>query len=173
MKTPFLVLTRGLDLTAFFGVTTTLAGCERMLDIDKVEGAIKTGLAEQLEIPFATVTCPESRTMKAGDAFECKAVAETGGDLTVQVTQNDDSGAISWKLTDGDKVLSLAKLEEQIKEGLARQLNVDAAVTCGGGKMRVAKAGQTLECTATAGAESRKVLVTMDDDKGNVTWVVK
>ena len=153
-------------------MATTLAGCERMLDIDRTEAAIKSGLTEQLEMPFASVTCPESRAMKAGDVFECKAVSETGGDLTVQVTQNDDTGAISWKLTDGDKVLSLAKLEEQIKDGLARQLNVDAAVTCGG-KMRVAKAGQTLECTATAGAESRKVLVTMDDDKGNITWVVK
>jgi hypothetical protein len=159
-------------MIAILGVAATLAGCERMLDIDRAEAAIKSGLTEQLEMPFASVTCPESRAMKAGDVFECKAVSETGGDLTVQVTQNDDTGAISWKLTDGDKVLSLAKLEEQIKDGLARQLNVDAAVACGG-KMRVAKAGQTLECTATAGAESRKVLVTMDDDKGNITWVVK
>src|SRR5687767_4139048 len=159
-------------MIAALGVAATLAGCERMLDIDRAEAAIKSGLTEQLEMPFESVTCPESRAMKAGDVFECKAVSETGGDLTVQVTQNDDTGAISWKLTDGDKVLSLAKLEEQIKEGLARQLNVAAAVACGG-KMRVAKAGQTLECTATAGAESRKVVVTMDDDKGNITWVVK
>ena len=172
MATPSLARARGLALTAILGATTTLAGCERMLDITKVEAAIKSGLTEQLEMPFASVTCPESRAMKAGDVFECKAVAETGGDLTVQVTQNDDTGAINWKLTNGEKVLSLTKLEEQIKDGLARQLNVDAAVACGG-KMRVAKAGQTLECTATAGAESRKVLVTMDDDKGNVSWVVK
>lgn len=148
------------------------AGCERLLDIERAEAAIKSGLTEQLEMPFASVECPESRAMKAGDVFMCTAVAETGGDLRIQVTQTDGSGAINWKVTDGDKVLSLTKLEEQIKEGLVRQLNVDAAVACGG-KLRVAKAGQTLECTATAGSESRKVLVTMDDDKGNVTWAVK
>lgn len=143
-----------------------------MLDIERTEAAIKSGLAEQLEMTFASVTCPESRAMKAGDVFECKAVAETGGDLDVQVTQNDDSGAINWKLTNGDKVLSLTALEKQIRDGLASQLKVDAAVACGG-KMRVAVAGQTIECTATAGADSRKVLVTMDDDKGNVTWALK
>lgn len=159
-------------MTAVLGVTTTLAGCERLLDIDRAEAAIRSGLTEQLEMPFASVMCPESRAMKAGDVFMCTAVAETGGDLRIQVTQTDGSGAINWKVTDGEKVLSLTKLEEQIKDGLVRQLNVDAIVSCGG-KMRVAKAGQTLECTATAGAESRKVLVTMDDDKGNITWVVK
>jgi len=167
-----LVWMRGLAVTAMLGAATTLAGCERLLDIERAQAAIKSGLTEQLQMPFASVTCPESRAMKAGDVFMCTAVAETGGDLRIQVTQTDGSGAINWKVTNGDKVLSLTKLEAQIKEGLVRQLNVDAAVACGG-KMRVAKAGQTLECTATAGAESRKVLVTMDDDKGNVTWVVK
>ena len=159
-------------LAGILVLPAAFAGCEHLLDMERVQTAIKGGLAEQLQMPFASVTCPESRAMKAGDVFMCTAVAETGGDLRIQVTQTDGSGAINWKVTNGDKVLSLTKLEAQIKEGLVRQLNVDAVVACGG-TMRVAKAGQTLECTATAGAESRKVLVTMDDDKGNVTWVVK
>ena len=163
---------RRFVLIGILVLPAALAGCERLLDIERAEAAIKSGLTEQLEMPFASVECPETRAMKAGDVFMCTAVAQTGGDLRIQVTQTDGSGAIKWTVTNGDKLLSLVKLEEQIKVGLARQHNVDAAVACGG-KMRVAKAGQTLECTATAGAESRKVLVTMDDDKGNVTWVVK
>jgi hypothetical protein len=162
---------RGPALTVLLGVTM-LAGCERLLDIERAEAAIKGGLVEQLQMPFASVTCPETRAMKAGDVFMCTAVAQTGGDLRIQVTQTDGSGAINWKVMNGEKVLSLAKLEEQIKLGLAKELDVDAAVACGG-KMRVAKAGQTLECAATAGNESRKVVVTFDDDKGNVTWAVK
>jgi hypothetical protein len=154
-------------------VTATLAGCERLLDIDRAETAIKSGLTEQLQLPFASVSCPESRPMKAGDVFECTAVAETGGDLTIRVTQEDGAGALDWKVVNGGKVLSMAKLEEQIKDGLASQAKIDASVDCGAVKMRVAKAGQILECTAKAGDESRQVAVTINDDNGNVTWAVK
>lgn len=163
---------RGVALAGLIGMTTAFAGCERFLDMKNAEAVIKTGLTEQLGLAFASVSCPESRTMKAGDVFECKAVAETGGDLTVQVTQSDDQGKVNWKLTNGEKVLSLTAVEEQVKDGIARQLKVDAAINCGG-KVRVAVPGQTFECTATAGAESRNVVVTMDDAQGNVTWALK
>jgi hypothetical protein len=149
------------------------AACQRMLDMGRLQSLIQSGLTEQLGLPFKSVSCPENRDMKAGDVFQCKAVAETGGDLTIEVTQKDDSGNVNWKAVDAERVMSLAKLEEQIKEGLARQLKVEAAVTCGDSRMRIAIAGATLECTATAGNESRAVAVTMDDDKGNVTWTLK
>lgn len=163
---------QGLAFAALLVVTTALAGCESMLDMNSAEAVIKSGLTEQLQMPFAAVSCPESRAMKAGDVFECTATAESGGDLTVQVTQKDDTGTVNWKLTNGDRVLSLTALEQQIKDGLAKQLSVDASVDCGG-KQRVAVKGQTFECTAKAGSESRGVSVTMDDDQGNVTWALK
>ena len=172
MAAHFLEGRRGLAWTAILGMTLMLGGCERMLDIDKAEAAIKSGLADQLQMPFASVECPESRAIKAGDAFECTAVAETGGDLTVKVTQKDDTGAVNWEVTNGDKVLSLTSLEEMIEGELARQLKVDAAVDCGG-KMRLSVPAQTFECKASAGAESRPVVVTMKDDKGNVSWALK
>ena len=153
-------------------VVTLSAGCVRYLDMKNAEAIIKTGLNEQLGLAFSSVTCPETREMKTGDVFECKAVAETGGDLTVQVTQSDDQGKVNWKLVNGEKVLSLTAVEEQVKDGIAKQLKVDASIDCGG-KRRVSVPGQTFECTATAGAESRKVVVTMDDAQGNVTWTLK
>jgi hypothetical protein len=159
-------------LTALLAATALVAGCERMLNIDGVKAAVKSGLAEQTGITFA-VSCPDSRAIKAGDTFECKAVADAGGDLTVKVTQKDDDSNIAWELTNENKLLSLAALEKQVTDGLAQQLKVNAAVDCGGKKMRIAEAGKTFECTAKAGDESRKVLVTMDDDQGNVTWALK
>jgi hypothetical protein len=162
-----------LVLAGLLATTAALAGCERLLDIDRAEAAVKSGLTEQLGMPFASVSCPESRPIKAGDVFECKAVAETGGDLTIRVTQEDDAGALDWKVVNAGRVLSMAKLEEQIKAGLARQANLDASVDCGLPKMRVANAGQTFNCTATAGKESRPVAVAITDDNGNVTWAVK
>ena len=163
---------QGLALAGLLVVTAALAGCERTLNMQNAEAVIKSGLIEQLQMPFTAVSCPESRVMKAGDVFECTATAESGGDLTVQVTQKDDSGTVIWTLTNGERVLSLTALEEQIKDGLAKQLSVDASVDCGG-KQRVAVKGQTFECTAKAGSDSRGVVVTMDDDQGNVSWALK
>lgn len=154
------------------GGVVGLAGCERLLDIERAEAVIKSGLTEQVKMTFSEVACPESRAMKAGDEFECKATAESGGVLAVKVTQTDDAGTVRWTLVDGERVLSMANLEQQIKDAIAKQLNVDAALDCGTTRLRIAVQGQTLECTATAG-ESRKVIVTIKDDRGNVDWTLK
>jgi hypothetical protein len=171
MTRPLGKRSQGPAFAALLVVTTALAGCERTLDMESAEAVIKSGLTERLEMPFAAVSCPESRAMKAGDVFECQATAESGDDLTVQVTQKDDTGTVIWKLAYG-KVLSLTALEQQIKDGLAKLFSVDASVDCGG-KHRVTVKGQTFECTAKAGSESRRVIVTMDDEQGNVTWALK
>lgn len=167
-----LVARRYCLVLSMLASTIALAGCERNINIEEIETLIQTGLLEQIKVKFASVTCPKPRPMKGGDEFDCKAVAETGGDLTVKVTQKDDTGNISWKLMNGEKVLSLEAIEAQVKEAIAKQLKVDAAIDCGGDR-RVAEPGKTFECTAKAGTESRAVVVTMDDDKGNVSWTLK
>jgi hypothetical protein len=161
--------TRSLALVALAGI---LAACQSNLDMEKVGAAIKMGLEEQLQIPIASVSCPEARAVEGGDVFDCVAAAETGGDLAVTVTQVDGAGNIVWELTNGDQVLSLTDLEEIIRSELAEQADLDATVDCGG-KMRVSVPGHTFECTATAGAESRPVVVTIDDDRGNVSWAME
>ena len=162
-----------VQLIALLTLIVVLAGCERMLDTDRVEAVIKSGLTEQLKMPFSAVSCPDSRAMKAADEFDCKATAETGGDLTIRVTQEDGTGNIKWKAMDGERVLSMTNLETQIQNGIANQLKVDAKIDCGTTRLRIAVTGQTLECTATAGSESRKVIVTVKDERGNVDWTMK
>lgn len=163
--------TSGLPFLTLLAATIAVAGCQSNLDMEKLTASIKSGLTEQLQMPFSSVSCPEARPIKNGDVFECKAMAETGGDLTVSVTQSD-AGNVNWKLTNGEKVLSLTSLEKQITDELARQLKVEASVDCGG-KMRISEPGKIFECTANAGSERRQVAVTMKDERGNVNWAMK
>ncbi|MFA5910181.1 MAG: DUF4333 domain-containing protein [Vicinamibacterales bacterium] len=147
-----------------------LAACTRTLNMDAAKTAIRTGLAEQTGIAISAVTCPETRDIKAGDSFQCTATAETGGDLAVTVTQKDDAGNITWTLASSANLIDLAALETEIKTGLKAQLAVDAQVSCGGGKYRVAVPTKTFECTAKSGDSQAPIIVTMKDDKGNISW---
>lgn len=163
---------RALAAAALVAVTAVMGACTRQLDMEAAKTAIKTGLTQQLSLPIASVTCPETRDIKAGDIFECKATAETGGVLNIKVTQKDDAGNINWELTNGDTILSLTTLEKIITGNLKEKLDVDAVVDCGG-KVRVSVPGNTFECTAKVETTTRQVLVTMKDDKGNVDWALK
>ena len=167
------VVHRLIAIGALVVSAAAFAACEYNLNMDHVESIIKSGLAEQVGLAFSSVSCPETRAIKSADVFECKAVAEVGaGELTVEVTQKDDSGTIAWKLVNPEKVMSLTALEDQVKAAIARQMKVDAVVDCGG-KRRVSAKGQTFECKATAGKDVGTVVVTVDDDKGNVSWALK
>jgi hypothetical protein len=70
---------------------------EGLLDLAKVETAIRTGLKEQANVE-ATATCGGRwKAAKAGDTFECQARTAAGQDVPIVVSVADDNGAISWK----------------------------------------------------------------------------
>jgi hypothetical protein len=50
---------------------------------------------------------------------------------------------------------------------------VNATVDCGAGNLRVSIPGKTFECTAKTATESVPIVVTIKDDKGNVSWATK
>lgn len=76
-----------------------VAACSvtNLLDTAKAEQEIQKGIQEQAGIPV-TVTCPDDVTAKKGDVFQCIASDSSGGKITVQVTQDDDQGNVSWKV---------------------------------------------------------------------------
>ena len=149
-----------------------LSACSHNLAMDAVKSAISKGVTEKLGLQIATVTCPESREIKAGDSFECTADAQTGGQVKVLVTQTDANANIDWKVTNTENLIDLSTLEATVKKGLAEQASVDATVTCGA-KYRVAQTGKTFDCgVKTADGKSATVKVTMTDDKGNVDWKI-
>ena len=81
------------DSNVSWDVTRT----EGLLDLRKVEGAVKAGFKAQTNVD-ATVTCEGRwKAVKVGEVFQCQA---TSGDhkATIEVMTNDLEGNISWKV---------------------------------------------------------------------------
>jgi len=92
-----------------------------------LERSIQRGLAAQLGVQVASVTC-------AGDA--CKAILAGGGELPITVR------GLDWKL-DGLAV-SVAPLEQYLT-AVAGDLGVTGKIDCGA-RVRAAQPGDRIEC---------------------------
>ena len=75
-----------------------LGGCTQVLDTGKIEEEIESGIEEQTNTTVESVDCPEDRALEEGDTFECTATAPDGSSATVEVTQTDDEGNITWEV---------------------------------------------------------------------------
>lgn len=157
-------------LALCLGASVALTGCTRRLDMDKLKTVLKDGFASQTGLQVKEVSCPESRDIKAGDSFDCKATTPGGASATLKVTQSDDQGNVKWELSASEGVLDLTKLAGTIQAGLKEQTGVEAQVDCGG-KFREAEAGKSFDCKATdAGGAAHTVTITVKDKAGNVDW---
>lgn len=167
------LVARRLVFASLVVSVSAVAGCTQMLSMETTSKAISEGLVSQLAMPIASVTCPESREIKAGDVFECVATPAAGGRLTVQVSQKDDAGNITWEVVKTEGLLDLTKVEASVKQGLAQQVNLDATVACGD-RWRATKAGDSFECQATGSeGQSVTIVVSVTDADGNVSWETK
>jgi len=162
-------------LAVLAALTLGVAACGTTIDMNAVSKAVSDGITTQLSLPLASVACPtESRAGKAGDSFECVATPKDGGKLTVKVTQEDDKGNVKWEVVKSEGLIDLKAAEEAIVKGLKEQASVDATVSCGGGKFRGAKAGETFDCVAkTQDKGDVAIVVTMTDGNGNISWATK
>lgn len=149
-----------------------LTACTSSLDMAAIKTAISEGLKTQMGLEVASVTCPESREIKASDTFECTATPTLGGRLIMKVTQKDDQGNIAWELGKIEGLIDLAILEGVIKDGVKEQDGLDVTVSCGG-KFRATEPGKSFECSAAdADANKWQVEVQMKDAAGNVSYKV-
>jgi len=163
-------MTRVPRLVLCLGLTLAVTGCTRKLDMDALNTLISTGIATQMDLPMASVTCPaEGREQKAGDKFECTATPQAGGLLTVTVTQNDDDGNVSWAVSKTEGLLDLEKVEASVQQGLLEQVQVEAVVDCGA-RWKAINPGEVFQCQATAGDQTAAVEVTTTDAEGNISW---
>ncbi|MCC6162807.1 MAG: DUF4333 domain-containing protein [Acidobacteria bacterium] len=151
-----------------------LAACTRNLNVSSIAPSITEGVSRQVGLDLDKVTCPgETRPVKADDTFDCVGDVKGGGTLTITVTQTDDKGNVSWKVTRTEGLLDLAKVETSIVTGLKTQAQVDAKVSCGG-RWKAAKSGDRFDCSATApDGTPIPIGVTVTDDNGNVNWETK
>jgi hypothetical protein len=67
------------------------------LNGDQLEQVITAGISEQIGVTV-TVVCPDDRPMQQGDVFTCTATTADGQPRTVEVTQTDSAGNVSWRL---------------------------------------------------------------------------
>ncbi len=138
-----------------------------VLDSKRDQKRISDGLFDQLGIVTESVDCPTGIHLKKGATHTCTARAE-GGNIVVKVTQTNDRGNTRWRTVRG--VIVSAKIEDLI-ENRARDLSgKDIDVDCGR-RHRVAVVDRTFQCTAEArSGHETSFLVTMNDDRGNVSW---
>lgn len=145
---------------------SALAGCTRNLDMEAVKTSVRDMVTQQIGANVKSVTCPDSREIKAGDSFSCKVEIDHGA-TDVQVTQKDDAGNIDMKTT--RTVLKVGDLEKLIAAQIQQNSGLEATVDCGP-KFRPSIANETFDCTATAGADTAQVRVTVKDEEGNVAF---
>jgi len=73
------------------------AACSRTIDKTSLETSIKTQLEKQPGVTGVTVTCPDNIKAQQGGTFTCTAVAQ-GQTVTLQITQTDDQGHVTFKV---------------------------------------------------------------------------
>ena len=78
-----------------------MGGCTRTktLDANGLEEALGPKIEHQLGTQGIAVDCPDDEPAKAGASFQCTATSAAGTTLTIEVTQLDDQGNVTWKAT--------------------------------------------------------------------------
>lgn len=151
-------------------MSVVAAGCSVTagLDTAKVEQSIRTEIASQVGVTFASVECPESHPIQAGGVFSCTAMVEGGGPATVEVTQSDAAGNVNIRLRTLISEAVEAQLIEQLSPVLGTQI---ASAECP--ENRPMLTGDTFDCTAVVEDGTQlTVAVTQQDDNGSIQFEV-
>jgi hypothetical protein len=148
--------------------------CGTRMDMDAVSKAVSDGISSTASLPVASVSCPTStRFAKEGSSFQCLVTPRMGGTLTVKVTETDAKGNVKWEVVSMDGLVDLKAIENAIQKRVKQATRVDATASCGG-TYRLARAGESFDCEVkTQKTGTATMVVTMTDDKGNVTIGVK
>lgn len=88
-----LLILYAIFLVASVGCTST-----DMLDIDKLEGVLKTQIESQTDATIESVDCPSDVEIEKGGTLECTGVDASGTTFTIEVTQTDDTGRVHWEV---------------------------------------------------------------------------
>jgi hypothetical protein len=78
-----------------------VGACSRTktLDANGLEEMLGTKIEQQLGAHGITVACPDDEPAQAGAIFQCTATSAEGKTITIEVTQTDDHGNVTWKAT--------------------------------------------------------------------------
>lgn len=152
-----------------------LTACGNRLDTSSTEAMIKADIERQgRRLSLKAVRCPSDVTRQAEAYFRCVGELDPEGTFTINVTQQDSQGNVTWEVPNSKVLLNLPKVEDTIQQGLSQVYGRRALIDCGTATYRVNQPGDRFQCqvvggleTATATIESVLVSITAD---GNLTW---
>jgi hypothetical protein len=75
-----------------------LAGCGQKLDTGKIESDVKRELVGKTGANVVSVDCPGDVEAKQGDTFQCTARTAEGGQVPIEVIQEDGEGTVRWRV---------------------------------------------------------------------------
>ncbi len=82
-------------------VAAAAVACSKSLDTEGLETELAAQLNTQLETTGITVDCPEDvEPRNRAREFECTGTVPDAGTITIQVTQTDDDGHVTWEVVD-------------------------------------------------------------------------
>ncbi len=157
------------------GCLALASGCSNRLDTSTVEATLKAGIERQgRRLSLNAVRCPSDVTRQAGAYFRCVGELNPEGTFTINVTQQDTQGTITWEVPNSKALLNLPKVEDSIQQGLAKAFGKRALIDCGTATYRVNLPGDRFQCQVVGGIEAeatsiQSVLVSIDPD-GNLSW---
>jgi hypothetical protein len=96
------------------------------------------------------------------------------GTFTINVTQQDTQGNVTWEVPNSKALLNLPKVEDSIRQGLSQAFGKRALIDCGSATYRVNQPGDRFQCQVVGGIETgtdtiESVLVSIGSD-GNLNW---
>lgn len=150
-------------------VSVTPSPSPRSQAAQALEKRLQAEVAKAAGVAVQSVACPEELPTDLAQPFTCQAKAE-GKTFAVAVTANPRNKTSEERQWNTKGLLVLPKLEQTIASGIQAEFKVAVKTNCGG-KIRIAKPGETFQCQITdARGQSRAVTVRVDDEAGNVTW---
>ena len=151
-----------------------ISGCSKKantLDEAGTERAVGRAVAAQVQPTVNATTCNGDLTKGKGRHFTCKVtLGGKAGTLPVVVRQVDAAGTL--RVTPSAAVVSDAVIARQLKASLTKQFGRSFQVDCGDGGYQVRAKGSTSTCKARDRTSRRKVVVTVVDTDGTLSFEV-
>ncbi|MFQ4137708.1 DUF4333 domain-containing protein [Nodosilinea sp. PGN35] len=175
-RNPLSPITATRSLAGLLGLTALgLTACGNHLNTTELEASLKADIERQgRRLTLAAVRCPSDVSRQAGAYFRCVGDLDPEGTFTINVTQQDDQGNVTWEVPNSKVLLNLPKIEDTIQNGLAQVYGKRAQIDCGTATYRVNQPGDRFQCQIVGGLATEVnpiefVLVSIAAD-GNLTW---
>jgi hypothetical protein len=93
------VRSRVARLVTVVALAAAAASCTKPLDTTGLQSTLKQQLEAELGTTGLNVSCPTDVKVQAGGTFQCSVTKSGTATLTIDVTQSDDRGHVTWSVS--------------------------------------------------------------------------